>query len=95
MTLMFDFKTWRDTSNVKRKRQWTLILSYKSWSYTESRVVNLDVTLGQRKLLAKAIRQLRKDSELACGRYLKARQCRFYTCNNKVLAKDGGLDEML
>ena len=63
-------------------------------SYT-SHVANLDVALGQRKLLAKAMRQLQKDSELACGHYLEARQCRFYTCNNKVLAKDGRLDEML
>ena len=52
----------------------------------------LDVTLAQRKLLAKAIREL--CPELACGHYLEARQCRFYTCNNKVLAKDGGLDEI-
>ena len=38
-----------------------------SCSYTESDMANLDMILGQRKLLAKAIRSWQtKDSELAC-----------------------------
>ena len=69
MATTFDFKSWCDTTGLKKETSELLTkqdLDTKEALVlvTESDITNLEMTLGQRKLLVKAITELRKGSNV-------------------------------
>ena len=92
MATPFDVKSWCDTTGLKKETSELLTkqdLDTKEALVlvTESDITNLEMTLGQRKLLVKAITELRKGSNVTT--------LDPDPVTTKSLAKDGGLDEIL
>ncbi|KAL9962934.1 hypothetical protein ACROYT_G032089 [Oculina patagonica] len=92
MAAPFDFQSWCETNGLKKETSELLTkqdLDTKEALalVTESDVASLEMTLGQRKLLVKAITGLRKGSN--------ATLLDPDPVTTKSLAKDGGLDEIL
>lgn len=97
MGTQFEFKSWGKSSGPKKETTDLLVaqdLDAKEALalVSESDVEKLELTLGQRKLLVKAIGKLQKDSKSgpAAAALLQSEPV-----TTKSLTKDGGLDEIL
>lgn len=92
MSTPFDFQSWCDTNGLKKETAELLnkqVINTKDVLVliTESDVAKLEMTLGQRKLLAKALGELQNDSSTTL--------IDPEPVTTKSLAKNGGLDEIL
>ena len=92
-----EFSTWGTANGLKKPTVETLPAQDLDTNgallilLIESGVAKLDITLGKRNILAKAIDELRKDSTREPASIMPDP----VTITTKSLAKDGGLEEIL